>query len=85
MDIIKENRPIGVLHEGDCFGEMAYLSKTERSATIKARDRVQLLKINTTLIEQVSVECQLHFSNTFLRTLVKRLSETTVKVVTNNT
>lgn len=84
VDIIKENKPIGVLHEGDCFGEMAYLSKTERSATIKARNRVQLLKINATLIEQLSTECQLHFSNVFLRTLVKRLSETTVKAVSNN-
>jgi len=84
VEIFKENKPIGVLHEGDCFGEMAYLSKAERSATIKARNRVQLLKINSTLIEQVSVDCQLHFSKVFLRTLVKRLSETTVKVVSNN-
>ena len=84
VEIYKENKPIGVLHEGDCFGEMAYLSKAERSATIKATNRVQLLKINSTLIEQVSVDCQLHFSKVFLRTLVKRLSETTVKVVSNN-
>ena len=84
VDIIKENKPIGVLHGGDCFGEMSYLSKTQRSATIKSRDRVQLLKINATLIEQVSVDCQLHFSNVFLRTLVKRLSETTARVASNN-
>lgn len=84
VDITKEDRPIGQLHEGDCFGEMAYLSKTERSATIKARDRVQVMKVNATLIEQVSVDCQLHFSNTFLRTLVRRLSDTTARVVANN-
>ena len=79
--ITKENQQIGELHDGDCFGEMGYLSKTERSATISAKGRVQLMKINSTLIEQVSVDCQLHFSKVFLRTLVKRLSETTQKVV----
>ena len=84
VNIIKENHPIGELHEGDCFGEMGYLSKTERSATILAKDRVQLMKINSTLIEQVSVDCQLHFSKVFLRTLVKRLSETTQRVVSAN-
>lgn len=84
VDIRKENQPIGNLHEGDCFGEMAYLSKTERSATISARERVQLLKINSTLIEQVSVDCQLRFSKVFLRTLVKRLSETTKRYVSND-
>ncbi|MBF8269223.1 MAG: hypothetical protein HW386_932 [Gammaproteobacteria bacterium] len=81
VSIIKENQPIGVLHDGDCFGEMGYLSKAKRSATIIAKERVQLMKINATLIEQVSVDCQLHFSRVFLRTLVKRLSETTSKVV----
>jgi serine/threonine protein kinase len=81
VEIRKGNKLIGILHEGDCFGEMAYLAKAERSATIAARDRVQLLKINATLIEQVSVDCQLHFSKVFLRTLVKRLTETTTRVV----
>jgi hypothetical protein len=35
------------------------------------------MKINATLIQQVSVECQLQFSRVFLQTLVRRLSETT--------
>ena len=84
VNITKENKPVGMLHEGDCFGEMAYLSKTERSATIVAGGRVQLLKLNSTLIEQLSTECQLHFSKVFLKTLVKRLSETTVKAISKN-
>lgn len=81
VDVCKEGRMIGILHEGDCFGEMGYLSKTHRTATITARERTQLMKINATLIEQVSVECQLHFSQMFLKTLVKRLSETTAMVI----
>jgi serine/threonine protein kinase len=77
VEIRKGNFSVGRLHEGDCFGEMGYLSKTKRSATILADGRVQLMKINATLIQQVSVECQLQFSRVFLQTLVRRLSETT--------
>ena len=77
VDVLKGETVVGSLHKGDCFGEMAYLSKTERSATIRASDYVSLMKINATLIDQVSVECQLHFSKVFMHTLVKRLSMTT--------
>jgi eukaryotic-like serine/threonine-protein kinase len=77
VDVHKDGALIGQLKTGDCFGEMAYLSKAERTATIIAKDRVELMKVNATLIEQVSIECQLHFSRIFMRTLVKRLSDTT--------
>ncbi len=77
VDVYKDGARIGNLVAGDCFGEMAYLSKAERTATIIATSRVDLMKVNATLIEQVSVECQLHFSRVFMKTLVKRLSETT--------
>lgn len=77
VDVYKDGARIGNLVAGDCFGEMAYLSKAERTATIIATSRVDLMKVNATLIEQVSIECQLHFSRVFMKTLVKRLSETT--------
>jgi eukaryotic-like serine/threonine-protein kinase len=77
VDVYKDGALIGNLKTGDCFGEMAYLSKAERTATIMAKGRVELMKVNATLIEQVSVECQLHFSRVFMQTLVKRLSDTT--------
>lgn len=77
VDVYKDGARIGNLVAGDCFGEMAYLSKAQRTATIIATSRVDLMKVNATLIEQVSVECQLHFSRVFMKTLVKRLSETT--------
>lgn len=81
VDVYKDGARIGNLTTGDCFGEMAYLSKAERTATIIATGRVDLMKINATLIEQVSVDCQLHFSRVFMKTLVKRLSETTAMYV----
>ena len=84
VEIKKGDFSIGRLHEGDCFGEMGYLSKTRRSATIIADGRVQLMKINSTLIQQLSVECQLQFSRVFLQTLVRRLSETTEAMVVSS-
>jgi len=84
VEIKKADYSIGYLHEGDCFGEMGYLSKTERTATIVAKERVQLMKINATLIEQVSVDCQLQFSRCFLQTLVRRLSETTATMANSS-
>jgi len=78
VEVFKDNQVIGLLQKSDCFGEMGYLAKTERSASIIAQNYVQLMKINSTLIDQISVECQLHFSKVFLKTLVRRrLSDTT--------
>ena len=77
VDVYKDSALIGKLQCGDCFGEMSYLSKEKRTATIKAGTNVSLMKFNSTLIEQASVECQLHFSKVFMSTLVRRLSTTT--------
>jgi len=77
VEVRKGGAYVGLLEAGDCFGEMGYLTKSSRTATIVARNDVLLMKINATLIEQVSTECQLHFTKVFLHTLVKRLSETT--------
>jgi eukaryotic-like serine/threonine-protein kinase len=81
VEVIREKKVIGSLHQGDCFGEMGYLANMQRTATIRARDYVKLMKINGTLIDQLSVGSQLHFNKIFLRTLVKRLSLTTHKAI----
>ncbi len=81
VDVYKDGALIGHLQSGDCFGEMSYLSKAKRTATILAKNQVGLMKINATIIEQASVECQLHFSRVFMQTLVKRLSDTTAMYV----
>lgn len=74
---------VGLLKPGDCFGEMGYISRLRRTATIVASTPVTLMKVNSTLIEQVSKDCQLRFCKVFLRILIERLSTTTAKVVRN--
>ena len=77
VGVLKHGRTIRSLGTGDCFGEMGYLMKTERTATIKALINTALIKMNSTIISQVSLNCQVRFLKVFLRTLIYRLSMTT--------
>ncbi len=76
----KANKNLRALFAGDCFGEMGYLAKTTRTATIVARGPTSLLKLNSTVINQVSSNCQIRFLKVFLRTLIHRLSVTTERM-----
>jgi serine/threonine protein kinase len=80
VSVRKNNKAIRLLTKGDCFGEMGYLAKTRRTASIKSEGKTALLKINSTVISQVSLNCQVRFLKVFLRTLIHRLSVTTEKI-----
>ena len=80
VEVRKTDSPLGRLKKGDCFGEMGYITKEKRTASIYSSAPVILLKINSTSIEQTSLGCQLHFHKVFLRTLIQRLSQTTEKL-----
>ena len=80
VDVMKNNSVIRTLAQGDCFGEMGYLAKTKRTASIKSPNNTSLMKINSTVISQVSLNCQVRFLKVFLRTLIYRLSVTTEKI-----
>ena len=78
--VVQKNKNlIQTLKQGDCFGEMGYLAKTKRTASISAQVETALLKINSSVISQVSLNCQVRFLKVFLRTLIYRLSDTTAK------
>ena len=78
VKVIKDDKLLNVLKDGDCFGEMAYLSgdKARRTASIIAVSEVQLLRIQDVQLEQLSDACQLRFNRQFLRTLIERLAWT---------
>lgn len=80
VSVRKLNKDLRSLYAGDCFGEMGYLAKTKRTATIVARGPTSLLKVNSSVISQVSLNCQVRFLKVFLRTLIHRLSVTTEKM-----
>jgi len=68
---------IGGLANGDCFGETSYVRGAKRQASIKADGAVTILRVSSTLMEQVSSACQLRFNKVFLRSLIQRLQGTT--------
>jgi serine/threonine protein kinase len=80
VSVQKLGKQLRTLYAGDCFGEMGYLAKTKRTATIVAIGPTSLLKLNSTVISQVSLNCQVRFLKVFLRTLIHRLSVTTERV-----
>ena len=73
---------IGLLSSGECFGETSYVPGAKRTATIRAADEVTVLKVSSTLLEQVSASCQLRFNRVFLRSLIGRLQNTELRPVT---
>jgi serine/threonine protein kinase len=78
VKVVKDGKLLNVLKEGDCFGEMAYLSgdRARRSASIVSVSEVQLLKIQSSQLDNLSEGCQLRFNREFLRTLIERLTWT---------
>ena len=73
----KGDRDVDLLTRGDCFGEMGFIAKQQRTASIIASTTVTVMQVRSTLMERVSLNCQLRFHKVFLKTMVKRLSRTT--------
>src|SRR5690349_11971768 len=69
----RHGKPLGAMESGDCFGETSYVRGARRTATIRAETPVAVLRVSSTLLEQVSAACQLRFNRVFLRALVSRL------------
>ena len=68
---------VNILQEGDCFGEMGYLTRARRIASAIARTEVSLMKVNDSTIDRAADGTQLRFHKAFVRTLIERLSEAT--------
>ncbi|MBV6341665.1 serine/threonine-protein kinase [Candidatus Magnetobacterium casense] len=76
VQVKKGDRPLVILKAGDCFGEMGFITKAKRSASIISATDVTLLKISGTMIDRTSPQCQIRFNKMFLKTLITRLSRT---------
>ena len=66
-------KKLGLLEDGACFGETSYVHGAKRTASIRAASPVTILRVSSTLMEQVSSSCQLRFNKVFLRALITRL------------
>jgi len=79
-EVRKGSKKLHTLEKGDCFGEIGFLSATKRTASVVATAQVTALKVNATLMEKVSPECQLRFYKVFTETLIYRLTVTSAKL-----
>ncbi len=73
VSVNANGRSIGSMTNGDCFGETSYVRGAKRQASIRADGQVTILRVSSTLMEQVSSACQLRFNKVFLRSLITRL------------
>ena len=80
VEVVKGQAVLSTLDEGSCFGEMAYFSKTKRTASIISKGEVMLLKLTSIRMEKASTGCQLRFMRVFMHTLIERLSLTSAKL-----
>lgn len=71
-----KDKPIASLSMGACFGEMGYIGRTRRTATVLAEGDVSVLKVDATLLDQTSTVTQLRFNQVFMKILLDRLAHT---------
>ncbi len=81
VEVVKNEKVVGLMKQGDCFGEIAFLTAQPRYATIVARTAVSLMCVNASLMEQASTETQVRYYRIFLENLISRLSQATDRLV----
>jgi serine/threonine protein kinase len=76
VKVTKRKKLINVLAPGECFGEMAYLSKSgsERTAEVSVVSPSRIIKIRTEDLERASDICRHRFDRAFMAILVERLT-----------
>lgn len=84
VSIEKNGHEVDKLPEGACFGEMGYLTNAKRTATVRAGTDVTLMHVNAATLDRAAEDTQLRFLKVFVRTLIKRLSDTTAALTQLN-
>ena len=82
VKVLKQGRLLNLLHQGECFGEMANFAerKFTRTTDVAAKTNATLIEIKLKVLEKTSAECRYQFSDSFLRTLVKRLTVANTRI-----
>lgn len=76
VTVTKQGRLLNVLRAGEYFGEMAYIKSgsISRQATVESMSDLVLAEFDTSAIQKLSDNCQLHLTFALLHTLVDRLA-----------
>jgi hypothetical protein len=76
VKVTKRGKLLNVLHPGEPFGEMAYLSRSDhrRGADVTVTAEANVISVATAKLAQVSEGCRHKFDRAFMTILVERLS-----------
>ena len=82
VKVFKQGRLLNLLHQGDCFGEMAKFAERKflRTTDVVGKTSATLIEIKLSVLEKTSAECRYQFSDAFLHILVKRLSVANTRI-----
>jgi eukaryotic-like serine/threonine-protein kinase len=80
VEVKKDRVVVGKMYQGDCFGEIAFITQEPRQASIFARTDVSLMMVSGSLLDKATVETQLRYYRVFLENLISRLSSATQKL-----
>jgi CRP-like cAMP-binding protein len=83
VKVTKRKKLLNVLSPGECFGEMAYLSKTgrERIADVSTMSDARIITIRTEDLERASEACRHRFDRAFMAILVERLTLANTRLI----
>ncbi len=74
--VTRKGKLLNILRAGECFGEMAYLSKDEqlRGADVTVMADSKIISVPTQKLTQASDTCRHKFDRAFMEILVERLT-----------
>jgi serine/threonine protein kinase len=74
--VSRKGKLLNILHAGECFGEMAYLSKDDhlRGADVTVMAESKIISVPTQKLAQASDACRYKFDRAFMEILVERLT-----------
>ena len=80
--ITRRGKLLSVLNAGECFGEMAYLSRKDhrRSADVTVTGEATIISVPTASLPQISEGCRHKFDRAFMGILVERLSAANLRI-----
>ena len=84
VKVIKQGKLLNILNTGECFGEMAYISRetgSVRSADVVALNESRVITIHNEDLDRASDTCRHKFDRAFMAILVERLSLSNTRLI----
>jgi serine/threonine protein kinase len=75
--IRRKGKDVDHLKSGGCFGEIGYVMRRGRTASVVSSDECTVMKVRSSLVERTSPPCQVQIHRAFLSSLAERLARAT--------